>query len=68
MNRSGRNRGLAWAGTALIGMGAVQAGGALYLCVGGGVDGILSPVAAVAAAWPVAALLCFLGGRLRQTA
>lgn len=54
------------AGTLLIGIGAVQAGGALYFCWKGGVDGILSPVAAVAAVWPVATLLVFLGGRLRR--
>ncbi len=49
-----------------MGIGAVQAGGALYFCWKGGLDGILSPVAAVAAVWPVATLLMFLGGRLRK--
>ncbi len=47
-------------------IGAVQFGGALYFCLGGGIDGILSPVAAVAAVWPIATLLLFLGGRLRK--
>ena len=61
-----KRRHLAMAGTLLMGIGAVQAGGALYFCWRGGVDGILSPVAAVAAVWPVAALLVFLGGRLRK--
>ena len=47
-------------------IGAVQFGGALLFCLGGGMDGLLSPVAAVAAVWPIAALLLFLGGRLRK--
>jgi hypothetical protein len=57
---------LAMAGTLLIGIGAVQVAGALYFCWKGGLDGVLSPVAAVAAVWPVAGLLVFLGGRLRK--
>ena len=56
------------AGTILITIGAVQLSGALYFCWTGGIDGILSPVAAVTAVWPVAALLVFLGGRLRRIA
>ena len=61
-----KRRHLAMAGTLLMALGAVQAGGALYFCWKGGMDGILSPVAAVAAVWPVATLLVFLGGRLRK--
>jgi hypothetical protein len=61
-----RVRGLAMAGTVLMGIGAVQLGGALIYCFRGGVEGILSPVAAIAAVWPVAALLLFLGGRMRR--
>ena len=49
-------------------IGTVQVAGASYFCWKGGLDGILSPVAAVAAVWPVAALLVFLGGRLRKVA
>ncbi|MBL8235860.1 MAG: hypothetical protein JNM66_00470 [Bryobacterales bacterium] len=59
---------LAMAGTALMGIGAVQLLGALYFCWAGGMDGVLSPVAAVAVVWPVAALLWFLGRRLRRVA
>jgi len=55
---------LAMAGNLLIGIGLVQAGGAVYFCVRGGMEGMLSPVAAVAAIWPVAALLLFLGVRM----
>ena len=59
---------LAAAGNVLMAIGTVQVAGALYFCWKGGLDGILSPVAAVAAVWPVAALLVFLGGRLRKVA
>jgi hypothetical protein len=59
---------LAMAGSALIGIGAVQLAGALYFCWAGGMDGVLSPVAAVTLVWPLAALLMFLGGRLRRVA
>lgn len=57
---------LALAGNILMGIGSVQVAGALYFCLKGGMDGILSPVAAVALVWPVAAVLVFLGGRLRR--
>lgn len=46
--------------------GFVQAGGAVYFCWTGGMEGMLSPVAAVAAVWPVAALLLYLGVRMRR--
>ena len=59
-------KGIQLAGTALMAIGAVQVSGTVYFCWTGGMEGILSPVAAVAFAWPVAALLMFLGGRLRQ--
>jgi hypothetical protein len=58
---------LAMAGTVLMGIGGVQVAGAVYFCFKGGVEGIVSPVAAVAAIWPVAALLVYLGGRMRST-
>lgn len=59
-------KGMQLAGTMLMVMGAVQVSGALYFCWIGGMEGILSPVTAVTFAWPVAALLMFLGERLRQ--
>jgi hypothetical protein len=68
MEERKRMRGLSLAGTVLMGIGAVQLGGALYFCFRGGIDGILSPVAALAAIWPVAAILLFVGGRLRRSA
>lgn len=61
-----KRRRLAVAGNVLVAIGAVQVAGALYFCWLGGLDGILSPVAAIAAMWPVAALLFFVGGRLRK--
>jgi hypothetical protein len=68
MEERKQRRGLAWAGAVLMGIGAVQAGGALIFCFRGGIDGILSPVAALAAIWPVAAILLFVGERLRRRA
>jgi len=59
-------RGLRLAGTVLMAIGAVQAGGALYFCWIGGMEGVLSPVAAIAAIWPVVALLLFLGRGLSR--
>ena len=50
----------------MMAIGAVQLGGALYFCFIGGMEGILSPVAAVTLVWPLAALLLFLGWRLRR--
>ena len=58
---------LIMAETALRAIGDVQLGGALYFCWIGGMEGILSPLAAVALVWPVVALLLFLGWRLRRT-
>jgi hypothetical protein len=60
------HRGLRFAGTALMAIGAVQVSGALYFCWIGGMEGILSPVTAVLMGWPVAALFLFLGERLRR--
>ena len=59
-------KGIQLAGTALMAIGAVQVSGALYFCWIGGMEGILSPVAAAALVWPLAALLMYLGGRLRR--
>jgi len=60
------SRKLAMAGTILMGIGGVQFAGAAYFCWVGGMEGVLSPVAAVAAIWPVASLMLFLGGKLRR--
>lgn len=67
MAKDQRSRGLVRAGNVLIAIGAVQVLGATYFCWSGGMEGRLSPVAAVAAIWPVAALLLFLGSRMRRT-
>lgn len=66
MEQKQRSRGLVWAGNALIGLGLVHAGGAAYFCWTGGLEGILSPAAAVAAGWPIAAVFLYLGSRMRR--
>lgn len=58
--------GIAWAGTALMGLGLVQLGGIVYFCAQGGMEDVVSPVTAAAMGWPVAALLVYLGGRMRK--
>ena len=61
-----RSKGIAIAGTALIGLGLVQLGGIVYFCARGGMEDVVSPVTAAAMGWRLAALLVYLGGRMRR--
>ena len=50
----------------MMGLGLVQLGGIVYFCAQGGMEDVVSPVTAAAMGWPVAALLVYLGGRMRK--
>jgi len=61
-------RALVWAGYLLMGIAGSQLAGLAWFCWTGGIEGMVSPVAAVAVVWPIGALLGYIGWRMRDRA